>query len=138
MNVYEIIKLGQKYLNLWPNKNELIHYFSEYRTVKVARFVCRVFPFLAVLVLVLQLYVGSLSYLPQALMYFVFILSMPIQALVMLGVKADKYLPPSLADWYRQGVAKINQQGGSINLSVNKPRYFELAYLLNLTYNKQA
>lgn len=137
MSVIEIIKLGRKYLNLWPNKNELLYYFSEYRSIKVARFVCRTFPALALAVLLIQLYLGSLSYLPQALMYAFFILSMPIQALVILGVKADKFLPPSLAQWYREGVAKVNQEGGDIELSVYKPRYLELAYLLDLTYRRK-
>jgi len=63
-----------------------------------------------------------------------FILSMPVQALVILGVKADKFLPPTLASWYKEGVAKFNENGGSIKLSVHKPRYIDLAYLLNVTY----
>lgn len=136
MSVIEIIKLGQKYLGLWPDKKELLYFFSEYRSIQVARFVCRVFPYLAVGVFIVQLYLGSLQLLPQALVYLFFILSMPLQALVMLGVKADKYLPQSLAQWYKEGVAKINEQGGDIKLSVSKPRYIELAYLLNLTYSK--
>ena len=136
MSVIEIIKLGRKYLELWPNKKELLYYFSEYRSIQVARFVCRVFPYLAILTFMVQLYLGSLQLLPQALVYLLFILSMPLQALVMLGVKADKYLPQSLAQWYKEGVAKINEQGGDINLSVSKPRYIELAYLLNITYKK--
>lgn len=136
MSVIEIIKLGRKYLGLWPDKKELLHYFSEYRSILVARFVCKVFPYLAGAIFVIQLYLGSLAFLPQALVYLFFVLSMPLQALVMLGVKADKYLPHSLAEWYREGVAKVNQQGGDIKLSLSKPRYIELAYLLNITYSK--
>jgi hypothetical protein len=56
----------------------------------------------------------------------------------MLGVKADKFLPPALANWYREGVAKINQQGGNIKLSIQKPRYIDLAELLHLTYQQKA
>ena len=136
MSLIEIIKLGRKYLGLWPNKKELLYYFSEYRSIQVARFVCGVFPYLAVAIFIFQLYLGTLEFLSQALIYLFFILSMPMQALIMLGVKADKYLPQALAHWYKEGVAKINQQGGDIRLSVSKPRYIELAYLLNLTYSK--
>ena len=61
---------------------------------------------------------------------------MPVQALVILGVKADKILPPSLSTWYKEGVAKINEQGGNITLLLSKPRYIDLAKLLNLSYNQ--
>ena len=136
MSVYQIIKLGQRYMKLWPERAELVNYFAEYRAVQVSRFVCRYFPSIALLSLVGQLYFGSFAILPQALVYGLFILSMPFQALVMLGVKADKMLPPSLSTWYREGVAKINEQGGNIKLSVHKPRYLDLAQLLNISDQK--
>ena len=137
MSVVEIIKLGQKYVKLWPEKAELNHYFAEYRAVQSSRFVCRYLPAVAVIIFVVQLSLGSLSALPQALFYGLFILSMPVQSLVVLGVKADKMLPPSLASWYREGVAKVNENGGNIELSLQKPRYIDLASLLNLTYSGQ-
>ncbi len=136
MSIFEVIKLGQKYLKLWPERRELANYFDEYRAIQVTRFVCRTLPFIALFVFIIQLYLGSLAVLPQALMYAIFMLSLPIQALIMLGVKADKYLPPSLASWYKQGVAKANEQGGKISLSIHKPRYLDLASLLDITYRK--
>jgi len=136
MSIFEIIKLGQKYMKLWPNKAVLVNYFAEYRAVQISRFVCRYFPTLALITFVVQLYLGSFAVLPQAVVYAVFMLSIPIQALVMLGVKADKFLPPALASWYKEGVARVNEQGGDIKLSLHKPRYFDLANLLNLTYSK--
>jgi len=46
-------------------------------------------------------------------------------------------LPPSLASWYRTGLEKAKEQG-SINkltdLAVSKPRYIDLAQLLQLTF----
>lgn len=136
MNVFQVIKLGQKYMKLWPEKAELSVYFSEYKAIQISRFVYRYFPTVALLSVIGQLYFGSIAILPQALTYGIFILSMPLQALVMLGLKADKFLPPSLSSWYKEGVAKINEQGGSIKLSVSKPRYLDLAKLLNISYNK--
>lgn len=135
MNVVEIIKLGRKYLQLWPEKVELASYFTEYRSIQVSRMACRYLPGIALFVLVMQLYLGGIQLLPQSLVYTIFILSIPLQALVMLGVKADKFLPPALAIWYKEGVAKINQNGGNIKLSVHKPRYFDLAQLLNVSYS---
>ena len=86
----------------------------------------------------MQLYLGSIAVLPQAVVYSLFILSIPVQALVTLGVKADKFLPPGLASWYKEGVAKVNEGGGQIKLSVHKPRYLDLAKLLNVTYTSMA
>jgi len=134
MNIFEVVTLGQKYMKLWPEKSELSVYFADYRVIQVSRFVYRYFPSLAILSVIGQLYFGSIAILPQALTYGIFILSMPLQALLMLGLKADKYLPPSLSSWYKEGVAKINEQGGDIKLSVNRPRYFDLAQLLNISY----
>ena len=134
MSVVEIIKLGQKYMKLWPKRPELANYFAEYRTVQFARVVCQTFPALAVISAVLPLYLEIPISLGQIAFYFIFILSMPIQALVILGVKADKYLTPSLATWYKEGVARVNEQGGNVKLSVHKPRYLDLAQLLNITY----
>ena len=134
MNIFEVVMLGQKYMKLWPEKSELSVYFADYRVIQVSRFVYRYFPSLAILSVIGQLYFGSIAILPQALTYGIFILSMPLQALLMLGLKADKYLPPSLSSWYKEGVAKINEQGGDIKLSVNRPRYFDLAQLLNISY----
>ena len=170
ISVVQLIKLGQKYLSLWPDKPELTQYFEDYRGVQSARFVCRYFPALAMFTVVMQLYVASgypvgqgsignaMNALPQALVYGLFLLSLPIQALVLSGVKADKLLPPSLASWYHSGLEKVKQQGNSgqghssfnnsgmdnsaevdnnnaiENLATYKPRYIDLAQLLQLTF----
>jgi uncharacterized membrane protein YfbV (UPF0208 family) len=104
---------------------------------------------------------NALSALPQALVYGLFLLSLPIQALVVSGVKADKLLPPALASWYRSGLEKAKQQSAmkesdvdsgfynhnnkksdddinrhTINkLTIYKPRYIDLAQLLQLTFS---
>ena len=171
ISVVQLIKLGQKYLLLWPNKPELAQYFEEYRGVQSARFICRYFPGLALFTVIMQLYVASgcpigqgsvdnaLNALPLALVYGLFLLSMPIQALVFSGVKADKLLPPSLASWYQSGLEKIKQQSqqqskqqknSKIDMSVSlaieptisklavyNPRYIDLARLLQLTFSQR-
>lgn len=149
LSVVQLIKLGQKYIKFWPEKAELARYFTEYRAVQSARFVCRTFPALALFIFTMQLYFSSgfflgsgsinnvLNALPQALVYGLFFLSIPVQALVILGVKADKLLPPSLASWYRSGLEKAKEQGSQnklTDLAVAKPRYIDLAKLLQLTY----
>ncbi len=134
LSLLDIIKLGRRYSKLWPERSELAEYFKAYQAVQIGRFACNYLPGVALFVFIIQLYLGSIAALPQALVYTLFILSMPIQSLIVLGLKADKFLPPGLANWYKEGVAKFNQEGGSIKLSENKPRYIDLAQLLNITY----
>jgi uncharacterized membrane protein YfbV (UPF0208 family) len=160
ISVVQLIQLGKKYLSLWPDKPELTYYFEDYRGVQSARFVCRYFPALAMFTVVMQLYVASgyplgqgsisnaINALPQALVYGLFLLSLPVQALVFSGVKADKLLPPPLASWYHSGLEKIKQQiteqdgrnngyrnnNAIANLATYKPRYIDLAQLLQLTF----
>lgn len=134
LSVFEIITLGRKYMNLWPTRAELEQYFADYRAVKVSRLVCKVMPGLALFCFIMQMYFGSTAVLPQALLYSFCILSFPLQALIFMGVKADKFLPPALANWYKESVAKVNQGGGHVKLSTQRPRYLDLAHLLNLTY----
>lgn len=149
LSVVELIKLGQQYVKFWPEKVELAQYFADYRAVQSARFVCRYFPALALFTFIMQLYFASgyftgvgnvnnaVSALPQALVYGLFLLSIPVQALVVLGVKADKFLPPALASWYRTGLEKAKEQGSQkklTDLTLSKPRYIDLAQLLQLTY----
>lgn len=134
MSVIELIKLGRQYMQLWPKRAELANYFAEYQAVQLGRLSFRYLPGLALFTFVFQLYFGTFALLPQALVYSLFILSIPVQALVILGVKADKHLPVSLASWYKESVAKMNEAGGSIKLSVHKPRFIDLAKLLNASY----
>lgn len=177
ISVIKLIKLGLMYLKLWPEKKELANYFADYRAVQTARFVCRYFPALAIITVLMQLYLSSgiffgqevlgqtaidkaLLALPQALVYGLFLLSLPIQMLVISGVKADTLLSPSLASWYRNGLEKAKQQSHMKNsevavsfnghnsskstndrsahvinkLTMYKPRYIDLAQLLQLTF----
>ena len=102
LSVLEIMALGRKYINLWPKRTELDEYFVEYQAVKISRLVCSVMPGLALFCFIMQLYFGSMTVLPQALLYTLCLLSFPVQATIFMGVKADKMLPPALAIWYKE------------------------------------
>lgn len=136
LSVIALIKLGLKYIKLWPERSELAEYFVDYRAVQMARFSYRVFPGMALLTILLPLGLGYNELMAHMTVYGIFIGSMAVQALVIMGVKADKLLPPSLAQWYKEAVAKYNQGGGQIKLSVAKPRYIDLATLLNMSYSQ--
>lgn len=137
MSLVELIKLGREYMRLWPQRAELGNYFAEYQAVQICRLAFRYLPGIALFSFIMQLYLGSMTLLPQALVYSLFILSIPLQALLMLGVKADKFLPLALASWYKESVARVNEAGGSIKLSLHKPRFIDLAKLLNISHQSQ-
>lgn len=136
ISVIDLIKLGHRYLKLWPERTELAEYFQEYRSVMMARIIWRNFAgFCLFILLFYTLIVGSAD-IGLLVFYFVFALSMPVQMLVILGVKADKDLPPGLSAWYKEGLARFNEKGGEVELSAHKPKYIDLAKLLHLTYEK--
>ena len=137
LSILEIIVLGRKYINLWPSRTELGEYFSDYQAVRMSRLVCKIMPGLALFSLIMQVYFGSWAVLPQALLYTLCILSFPLQALIFMGIKADKFLPPGLEGWYKESVARVNQSGGDLKLSSGRPRYLDLAQLLNLTFQNK-
>lgn len=137
LSILEIIVLGRKYINLWPSRTELGEYFADYQAVRMSRLVCKIMPGLALFCLIMQVYFGSWAVLPQALLYTLCILSFPLQALIFMGIKADKFLPPGLEGWYKESVARVNQSGGDLKLSSGRPRYLDLAQLLNLTFQNK-
>ncbi|MGJ8694041.1 MAG: terminus macrodomain insulation protein YfbV [Thalassotalea sp.] len=136
MTLLQVIQLGRKYLKLWPERTELLQFFAEYRQITVSRFVCRYSWHFAALIIALPFAASLPEMFSNSLVSALFISSMPLQVYIMLGLQADKFLPPSLASWYREGVAKINQQGGSIKLSVTNPKYIDLVNLLDISYRK--
>ena len=90
LSVVALLKLGVKYMKLWPQRPELSQYFPEYSVVQFARLVCKFIPGLALFTLIMQIGLAPENGLATGVFYCVFLLSLPIQALVMLGVKADK------------------------------------------------
>lgn len=134
MSLLQIILLGRKYLALWPERAELMQYFSEYYAIAMSRFVCRYSLHFAVLVFALPFVTNATDYLGQSVACSVLIASFPVQAYIILGLQADKFLPPGLAAWYKEGVARVNESGGDIRLSAHKPKYFDLVQLLNLSF----
>ncbi|WP_226960744.1 terminus macrodomain insulation protein YfbV [Thalassotalea sp. LPB0316] len=134
MSVIELIKLGHRYLKLWPERAELSQYFQEYYAITLARFVWRNFLGFSLFIVLFFTLVTGQSDLQLLVFYTIFALSMPVQVLVVLGVKADKDLPPGLSAWYKEGLARFNEKGGNLELSTGRPKYIDLAKLLNITY----
>jgi uncharacterized membrane protein YfbV (UPF0208 family) len=143
--IIDTFRQGQQFVRLWPKRPELAMYFAEYRAVVLTRMLARYFPFFALTIFSFMLYYGGQEYLSQALVYSLFVLGMPLQALLLQGKKSQQPLPPALANWYRQGVSRLQQQRQQaekllsspeedIKLSLQRPSYMNLAQLLHLSY----
>lgn len=127
---------GQRYMKAWPDNSELAAILPEPRVIKATQFGIQVVPFLAVLSVTVQSYFLGVDYLPQALTFSLFLISMPVQGLYWLGKRANTPLPPSLATWYRDIHGKMCAQGHQPNVSLSRPRFIELATLLKQVYEK--
>lgn len=136
-SIFQLIKLGRKFVNYWPERPELSNYFAEYRAVAVTRMVCRYLPPLAFAIFATQVFLAGYEYVSTALIYFIFFNSIPVQALLMMGKKSQEQLPPSLASWYREGLSKLKAKGEQVKLAQAKPKYIDLAHLLSITYRQQ-
>ena len=133
------VKQGKEYVDLWPQKPELTNYFSEYRAVIVSRFLFKYGAPLALVALLMPILTIGTEQIKQGIVYGLFMATLPVQALFMMYKKSEEKLPPSLASWYREGVEKIKQQEpmSEQSLSVNQPKFLDLAKLLNISYQSK-
>lgn len=135
-SVMSQVQLGRCYAKKWPMRKELTLLFVEFKVIKATELAITVMPILAMLTLFFQLnYLGS-DFLPQAIASALFFLSLPLQGLLWLGKRAQTPLTPPMHQWYNELHAKMVANGYNTPLSDNKPRYFELAELLNDMFTK--
>lgn len=130
------LREGQVYMELWPMRKELMPIFPEQRIIKATRFGIKVMPAVAAISVLTQLSFQNMSGLPQAIIIALFAISMPIQGFWWLGTRSKTLLPPSLASWYREIHQKIAETGMALEPPKAKPRYKELAQLLNRAFRQ--
>lgn len=131
----EQVKQGRQYVNLWPQRPELIRYFSEYRAVLISRFVLKYGATLAILAFLMPILFIGIEQLKQSIVYSLFIGSLPVQALFLMNKKSKEKLPLALASWYRSGVEKLKDQNSE--LVIKNPNFLDLAKLLNISYSQK-
>ncbi|WP_371185360.1 terminus macrodomain insulation protein YfbV [Thalassotalea maritima] len=139
--VADTYKLGRDYIKAWPERPELGNYFSQYQAVMMSRFVIKYAYSLALLATILPLMFIGIEQLRVAIFYGLFIASMPVQAVFLMAKQAKQRLPQALAIWYRQGLEKLQLQikdkgQQHIKLKQSRPTYYDLAKLLNYSYNQ--
>jgi uncharacterized protein len=127
---------GQKYMDTWPMRKELSLLFPEQRIIKATRFGIKVMPGVAAISVLTQMAFNNVSDLPQAIVIALFAISLPLQGIWWLGNRANTDLPPSLAGWYRELYDKITESGCSLEPVKARPRYKELAFILNRAFRQ--
>ncbi len=121
---------------IWPMRKELAPMFPEPRYIKATQFAIRVMPAVAVISVLSQMVFHNDDAIPQAMIIALFSLSMPLQGLLWLGRRSRTDLPPSLATWYRELHDKLENEGNAMQPVKAKPRYVELAQVLNLAFKQ--
>lgn len=130
------LRNGQKYMDIWPMRKELNLLFPEQRIIKATRFGIKVMPAIAAISVLTQMVFNNYQSMPQAVIIALFAISMPIQGIWWLGNRANTQLPPSLASWYREIHHKIVESGFALEPVKPRPRYKELAQVLNRAFRQ--
>ncbi|MBF9000825.1 terminus macrodomain insulation protein YfbV [Vibrio nitrifigilis] len=128
------LKDGQKYMDIWPVRKELNLIFPEQRIIKATKFGIKVMPAVAAISVLTQMVFHNAGAMPQSIIIALFALSMPLQGMWWLGQRANTHLPPSLASWYREIHQKITESGFALEPAKSRPRYKELATVLNRAF----
>jgi len=130
------LRNGQKYMETWPMRKELSAIFPEHRIIKATRFGIKVMPAVAAISLLVQMNFHNMQVMPQAVIIALFAISLPVQGIWWLGNRSSTKLPPALAGWYRELHQKILESGFALEPMKSKPRYKELAVLLNRAFRQ--
>ncbi|MFY2508289.1 terminus macrodomain insulation protein YfbV [Vibrio pectenicida] len=127
---------GQKYMDAWPMRKELNFMFPEQRIIKATKYGIKVMPAIAAISVLTQMAFNNYQSMPQAVIIALFAISLPIQGMWWLGSRANTQLPPALAGWYREIHQQIAESGFALEPMKNRPRYKELAQILNRAFRQ--
>ncbi|WP_279386889.1 terminus macrodomain insulation protein YfbV [Parashewanella curva] len=136
MKFFTKLRDGYRYMKTWPMVKQLGYFFPEYRVVKATQIAIFSMPLIAVLVSATQLYIVGWDALPQAIIYSLFFLSLPIQGLIWLGWRAKHPLPLSLFSWGQKLSEKISAAGVECKPLTSKACYFDMAVLLKVAFEQ--
>ncbi len=130
------LKDGQRYMDTWPMRKELNLLFPEQRIIKATRFGIKMMPAVAAISVLTQMTFQNVQAMPQTIIIALFAISLPLQGIWWLGNRANTQLPPALASWYRELYQKIVETGFALEPIKSKPRYKELAMVLNRAFRQ--
>ncbi|MFA0086181.1 hypothetical protein BCU70_12490 [Vibrio sp. 10N.286.49.C2] len=136
LSLTQSLKNGQKYMDTWPMRKELTPLFPEQRIIKATKFAVKVMPAVAAISVLTQMVFNNAQALPQTIVIALFAISLPLQGMWWLGNRSNTTLPPALASWYRELHQKVTETGYALEPPKAKPRYKELAVMLNNAFRQ--
>lgn len=131
---FRFFRLGQHYMNTWPDDKRLAPVFPEHRVKKATRFSIRYMPPVAIFTLTWQIALGST--LVPSVAVALFACSLPVQGLWWLGKRSVTPLPPSLLSWFYSVREKLHEAGQAMAPFEGKPTYQALADVLKHAYKQ--
>lgn len=132
----EYLRDGQDYMRVWPMQKQLYALFPECRIIAATKFGMMVMPPIAAIVVATQLQFIGMEALPSALTIGIFFFSLPVQGLLWLGHRSQKELPPQILAWYKEIYQKVRAEGCELEQIKRKPRFKELAVLLQAAFKQ--
>ena len=123
-------------MEIWPVRKELSAISPEQRIIKATRFGIKVMPAVAAISVLTQMAFNNYHALPRSIVVALSAISLPLQGIWWLGARSNTKLPPSLASWYRELHQKIVETGFALEPVKARPRYKELAIILNRAFRQ--
>ncbi|MCL1098293.1 terminus macrodomain insulation protein YfbV [Shewanella gelidii] len=130
------MKEGRRYMRTWPMVRQLGFYFPEYRVIRATQIALPVMPFMAILAGLSQIYLYGWNFLPQAIALALFFISLPVQGLLWLGLRARHPLPLTLLDWGNELTAKLASMGTHCPPLGANACYLDMAIILKMAFER--
>lgn len=114
--------LGYKFSQTWPKKEPYLLMFEQTKAIRLTDLSMTAAPAIALVTVWLQIYYLGIESLQTALAMSLLILSIPAHGYYQLGQQANRRLPISLQNWYREIEHKIiAQQQVQASFEESKP-----------------
>lgn len=98
MSLIKLLKVGQNYMQICPQDQQLAFSFSEIKIIRYVRLAMRYVPPLIVFLIFWQYFLHA--ELAVIMIAMLFAISLPVQGLFWLGKRAQSPLPLNLLAWY--------------------------------------
>ena len=134
--MWTLMRDGYTLMQHWPVRQSLLLRFPLTRQVMLGRWLLRWLPGAALVWLVL---LGQLQLLQQSQWLMVLVLlSLPVQALLLLGKQAAKPLSGADLNWFNQIQEKMQARDIKPVVTPRSPRYLELGRLMEQAFKLDA
>jgi len=133
---FELLKKGDFYLKTWPKQACLYSLFIDSKMVCYTQLLIKIFPIFIVLVASLYFTFPAYFSLASTVTFIVFMIGLPMHCFLWLGKRSEQVLSPALFSWYVEIIEALNGKQQGLQVMVDKPRFIDLAKLLNKAFKK--